>query len=412
MTPSEMVEDSFRRFATSKNISYGTVDDRGRRYYRAQAQVDKASASADWARARALAYEEALLKIWVEHAKGIYGRNEVELLNELEENNSEDAETFPEDLPTESRLQAIVDKLLKLADEKLNEKLREIGIDPAEFSAKPAEQKKTLFRKEMVKKMMTRAVGSVTGIMPIQTIEGSDGAGTHSIGVIAVHSPKTQQLAHDIQKGKAPLLTGKPKKKLQEQIPRSAKDRANMFGVRVLFDENGSPCIVSYGQWSHNYTGSSLRQRERRNESALRRARELADAQITLFTNANLSFSSDSTVGQAIEEVMVKDGDGNERRDEINKVIDTAFEKAKATARSSLAGRRDFDTWRYRHPYGQEISGCIRVWTIESKEAADAVRNWRPEQRLDRSTTTNVTPGGTAPAGVIQSPEEIELDDF
>ena len=70
-----------------------------------------------------------------------------------------------------------------------------MGGDSSQFDAAPESEKKVLFMKQFTEKAMVRAVGSVSGLVPMQSFEGRTEEGTHAIGVIMMYSPKLKQLA-------------------------------------------------------------------------------------------------------------------------------------------------------------------------------------------------------------------------
>jgi len=214
----KMVEQALLDYAVAKKITYGAAVD-GRIFYQAKANVEVDETNAQWGKARTLAFEKAVGKAEAQFARDQYGKQFVETVRELFDNQSDKADEFPEEAPTDSRLQALFDKIVALKDAELDEKLEKLGIDPKEFSAKPAPQKLTQFRQAMTKRMATRAIGETAGMMIVQTFEGAAEDGTRAVGVVLCYSPKLRQLAYDIAKGRAPLLTGTPKKALAEHIP-------------------------------------------------------------------------------------------------------------------------------------------------------------------------------------------------
>ncbi len=215
----------------------------------------------------------------------------------------------------------------------------------------------------------------------LKTFGGSDGTGHYVIGVVVMYSPKLKQLAHDIDKGRRPLLTGKPKKPLKQIVPTLPEELVNEFGIRILFDEKGDPCVVSYGQWSHNYTGNNARTRERHRESAAHQSRELADSYITIFQAGKMFREDKGTTGEIIQNIVEKDSDGNISERDITNFIDEINQEIKVRAKGDMAGRGTYKKWRYKHPNGHEISGVIRVWTMAQLGTAKDVRNWKPETR-------------------------------
>lgn len=404
----DRIDDAFNGFASSKNIMYGAADAKGRIFYKGVETVAVSPENAQWGKQRVTAFEKALLKAQSEFVRDQFGKQTVRMARSMFENMSDNAEDFPED--QKGRMRMIWEKLVALTDAKLNEKLEEAGVDPEEFKAASPKQKKALFSDAYTKTCLTKAVGDMSGLVPVQTFEANDGKGTYKIGVIVLYSPKLKQLAYDIAQNKAPLLSGKPKKPLAEVIPTSPEVLADQFGVRVVFNERGQPCVVSYGQWSHNYTGNSERMRERRNESAQMKARELADSYITAFLAAKMHYENEQETGELLEESVTKDGDGNISYENISTVIDKMNQTIKVEAKADLAGRGTFRSVKYKHPVGHEISIVARVWTMDNLESTQNVRNWKPDSRKAQGTA-GVVPGSSEPAKV-KSGQDTDLDDF
>lgn len=405
----ELVDRAFETFQKRKGIQFGVSDRRGRVFYTAKAAVARHNSDAEWAKSRTMAFEQAWLKAQAEFIRDMYGKQTVKMCKELTENQSSDAMEFPKATPPRTMLGAIWKKSQVLADARLNEKLEDMGIDPSEYDAKPKEQKKQLFMEALTKKIFTRAIGAVSGMVPVMTIEGFDGKGNHVIGVIAMYSPKLKQLAYDISRNRIPLLTGKPRQGLSAVIPTKPAILADQFGIRVLFDEEGKPCLIGYGQWSHNYTGKLTRKLERRREMAGKAAQDLADSYITTFLNGKLFFNSKREMGEIVEEFAKKDSDGNISEEEATTIIDKLNEKIKVFAKADMAGRGTFKKWSYKTKNGQEIFGVVRTWTQEQLNAAKNVRNWKPQ---GRAGSTAVNSGQRGDAGVRTSQDDMDVNDF
>jgi hypothetical protein len=381
LTPGELVDQAFEEFKQKKGIQFGAEGNDGKIYYAAKTVVNKPSTSSQWAKARVNAFESALLKTQRDFIIDMFGRQSVKKAQEIFDDQSDDAEVFPELSESKSKLESIYDKLVALTGAKLDEALKKLDVDPEEFKSKPPEQRKTTFMSRMTKTMLTEAIGDSTGLMPIQTFEGNDDAGNHVMGVITMYSPKLKQLAYDIAHKRAPLLKKNTGKALKEQIPADAETLSKQFGIRVLFNENGQPCVVSFGQWSHNETGKNIRKVERRRESATESAFDEANAAIVEFLNGNIMFNREREKGEYSEEAVVKNPDGFIRREDVDKIIDKMHSNLKMQAKADLAGITTANKWMYKSPYGQELIGVVRVWTLDSTGTTNEVRKWKPDRQ-------------------------------
>jgi hypothetical protein len=404
----DQIDEAFNTFASKKSITYGSSDASGRIFYKGVETVAVPPENAQWGKQRVSAFEKALLKAQAEFVRDRFGKQMVQQARTMFEDMSDNAEEFPEG--QKGRLEVIWEKLLALTDAKLNKKLEEVGVDPEEYKSASPKQRKKLFSDAYTKKCLTKAIGDMSGLLPVQTFEANDGKGTYKIGVVLLYSSKVKQLAYDISHNRLPLLTGRPGKSLNEIVPVSSEVLANQFGVRVLFNEQGQPCLVSYGQWSHNYTGNDERMRERRNESSMMKAKELADSYITTFLSSKMFYENEQETGELLEESVAKDSDGNVTYENISNVIDKINQKIKVEAKADMAGRGTFRSVKYKHPVGHEISIVARVWTMQNLKTTKGVQSWKPESQSTQSGGSAVT--GEKESSGVKSGQDVDFDDF
>ena len=409
-TPGELIETAFENFKAKKGIEFG-ADNNGKIYYAAKEIIAKLPTNSQWAKSRSFAFEKAFLKIQKDFVIDMFGNQTVKKVQEIFEDESDDAEEFPELDKSKSKLKSICDKLFALTGAKLDKALEKAGVDPEEYKALPPAQRKTTFMNKMTKTILTKAIGNMTGLIPIQTFEAKNKAGEHVIGVIGLYSPKLKQLAYDIAHDKEPLLKKKTGTPLKNIIPKDSKTLAKQFGIRCVFNENGEPCIISFGQWSHNYTGKDTRRLERKRESASENAFDEANAAITEFLSGRIQFEREREKGELIEDAMVKTPEGFIKRDNIEKIIDKMSSKLKLQAKADLKGITTIRKWKYKHPYGQEISGVVRVWTLAGAKTADKVRSWKADKKIETPKDQEEKNIKTK-AGVETGKDFMNLDDF
>lgn len=405
------VEEAFREFEDQQGISFGEVDDKGRIFYTGISIVSRDPSSSQWGKARVQSFENAFLQAQAKFALDIYGKEEVKISQRYFSDDSDGSDEFPRDTQTTNKVKALYDKLLALSDAKISQELEELGVDPSEFAALPEEQKITTFSDSVIKTITNKAIGQVSGLLPIKTFEGRSSNGNHAIGVVACYSPKLKQLSYDISKGKIPLLTGNPRVPLSDYIPSDPKKLASEFGLRVGFNEIGDPFIVSYGQWSHNYTGNNERLKDREHEAAVKQARRLANSYITLFLNSTLVYEEQNQTGEIIEDTKIKDQNGNITDESMAKIIDRINQEIEVTARADRQGRSEKSPWTYQHPSGNDIVGVVVTWTLDKLESAKGVKNWKSSSGTDKRQQNDIGSGYSGQSGVIES-QDTDISDF
>lgn len=410
-TAGDLVDAKFDEFKQKYGIEFGAEGNEGKIYYANKAAVSVEPTSPQWGKARFNAFDNALLAAQTDFVIDMFGKQTVKKIQDVFSDQSDNAEEFKDPEKTADRFEALFNKLIALKDAVLNEKLAQLGIDPEKFSAMPPEQKKVTFNKTLTKTILTRAIGEIAGLVPVQTYEGRDSKGNHVIGVIVMYSPKMKQLASDIASKRTPFLKSGKGAPLREVITGDPATLANQFGVRCMFNENGRPCLVSFGQWSHNYTGENERKKERMRIEAADNALDEANAAIAMFLNGNMMFERERQKGEATEDSLTKSPDGMIRRKEdFTTIIDKMCSHLRQQASMDLGGTSTLKKWRYAHPYGQEIIGVVRVWSMDTANVVNGVRNFDPNKdssrEADRERKVKSEPG------VSEGKEFMNPNDF
>jgi hypothetical protein len=427
LSVSDQIRQALEAYREAKGFDWG-VSSKGSKIYSYKIKVVESKPnSKSWGKARSLAFDDALLGAQADFIRDQFGTQTVVMGKKLFEDASDDAEEFESKANSSGmagRLNAIANKVVALGDATLSNKLDEMGVDPSQFDAAPKSEKKVLFMEQLTKKAMVRAVGSISGLVPIQTFEGRTEKGTHAIAVIMMYSPKLKDLASDIANKRVPILRktkgkGKPVKTF---VPKDSKILVNQFGLRVGFDENNVPYLVSYGQWSYIDKGLSERKRERRRESARASAESIADSQITMFLAGRLSYNDEKVTGSYVEEVIKAifnpDGSvGDTEKIEIENMIDKTNKTIEANAKAEMAGRQTvLPMWTYKdapgatgdevRTYDHEIVGVVRAWTLAGALTSAEIKG----QPLTSRPTPPQTP--EIKAGVKSGKDQMDTDDF
>ncbi|WGL15627.1 hypothetical protein PVT68_12700 [Microbulbifer bruguierae] len=380
LSATEEVEAAIEQYFARKNVVSGVQDARGRTYYQAIERVSVSPSSPAWVKARQIAYEKALLKAQRNYVFDNIGRNVVETERKVQSDNSSNARVFEDRKVSRSQLGSLYDKALALTGAKLDALLEDAGVDPSAYAQTPRAERKQLFLDSYIKTSVQRAMLDSAGLLPVQTFDGSDGKGNHAIGVVMLRSDKLQQLASDMSLQRAPLLTATKGKPVSAYVNLPLETLASQFGVRVVFDEWGRPLVLSYGQWGYHYNGKSDRLRERERAHAIEMADAAATDALTTFMKSKLSYQKESTVGESISNVLTRQGDEITEED-VTAVIDRMNMAVKQTASARLAGTRTVKRWSYKHPYGHEIIGRVKVWSMAGVEQAKDIASFKPSAK-------------------------------
>ena len=399
MSSSELVDEAIDAYFDKRSISEGEIGSGGKVYYRAVMRVSAKPSSPSWVKSRQIAFEKALLKAQSEYVFNNFARNTVKTEQTISEDNSDNAYEFDNKKVSRSQIGALYDKAMALGQARLNELLDDAGVDPAEFEAIPEAQRKNIFTNSYLTTSIKKAIGESSGLLPVRTFEGKDGNGNHSIGVVMIRSDKLQQLASDMSSQREPFLTARKGKPLSSYIDFPGEQLATQFGVRVVFNEQGRPQVLSYGQWGFGYKGKNEARLDRERTHSADKADAVAVDALTIFMNSRLAYENESTSGEIIENFIEKQGDEVTEED-VTTIIDKMNQKIKLTASARLSGTRIVKRWKYKHPYGHEIIGRIRMWSMDGVEQSKTITSFKPKTKSNTASTESGKVAQSSTAGI------------
>ena len=330
-----------------------------------------------WGKARALAFQSAFIEAMGEYVSSIRQSVSVSIARDYFEEDIPEAElVYQEGEAPDSYVERIVRKTAVLAEHALDRKLADSGMSEDEIRRLTTPvQKRTALSESIKRRTLTTAFGSAAGLIPVKTFEAVDDEGNSAIGVVAVYSENMRRIADRTAKGKAVRPDpGRARSPIGDQVASFGKDELpSEFGVRVMWDEQGYPAIVSFGQWGWSPSGLSKRKRALRRKFAMKQAENDARANLTAFLNAAARFTEESNVGADMEEAFNLPRGGVPEEIEVSEVADRLVETARVKARVALTGYTRERTWSARHPLleEQEIVGMVAYW---SPTREDAVR--------------------------------------
>lgn len=403
ITPKSL-DDFFEEFADNFGIEYGIIKD-GKTFYTGRSVVALSDSDPQFAQALQNAYQKAMLNLQSDFIEDALGRMAVSKIQNYEADNSTNAKEF-EELPKGSVVGQIFDKLVQLSGAKLDKALRDLGINVEGLTE---ERKKILLKEEFLNKTITSAVGSMSGLIPVQTIV-TQRRGQYDIGVIAVVSKKTRQLAKDMSLARQSKIKGKGKN-INEYLPKDNKGFLNEYGIRLVYDEKGSPVILSYGNWGYIADANNAKKTNILEDRAKDTASTMADAAIIEFINTNLSLKDEKTTGESYEEIIkqslnINDNTTQEEIKDFTNIVEKINTKIKASASGKIKGIGTLKRWNYTSENGIEHVGVVRFYSY------DNVANIN--EALKSNSNTSVPKTEPKKSSNIQRSSNVvnDIDDF
>ena len=328
-----------------------------------------------WGKARSLAYQNAFVQAMGAYIASVRQRTSVSLMRDyFAEDIPENELKYQEGEPPDSYVKRVVLKSAALVERTLDQKLAESGMSDDEIRrlSTPV-QKRTELAERISRRTLNEAMGSAAGLIPVKTFEGVDDEGNSAIGVVAVFSERMRHIANQISRGD--VIRPDPDRtrdSIMDQIASYEDDELpNEFGIRVMWDEQGYPAIVSFGQWGWSPANLSKRKRAQRRKFAMKQAGNDALSHLTIFIRAGTRFTEESNVGADLEEAFNLPRGGVPEEIEETEIADKLVETARIKAEVALTGYTQERSWSVRHPLleEQELAGVVAYWSPAREDA-------------------------------------------
>ena len=328
-----------------------------------------------WGKARSLAYQNAFVQAMGAYIASVRQRTSVSLMRDyFAEDIPESQLRYQEGEQADSYVKRIVLKSAVLAEQTLDQKLAENGMSEDEIQRLTTPvQKRTELAERISRRTLNEAMGSAAGLIPVKTFEGVDDEGNSAIGVVAVYSEGMRHIANQISRGD--VIRPDPNRRrdsITDQIASYENDELpNEFGVRVKWDEQGYPAIVSFGQWGWSPANLSKKKRAQRRKFAMKQAENDALSHLTIFIRASTRFTEESNVGADLEEAFNLPRGGVPEEIEEIEIADKLVETARIKAEVALTGYTQNRSWTARHPLLEEqhLVGVVAYWSPAREDA-------------------------------------------
>ena len=347
---------------------------------------------------RNTAFQEAFSEAKANYVKTLLELITAELSAKTYENNMPD--TMAEDaiktaVGTDT---SSFDKLKKLISVKLDSALKEEGYNPEMADAEKEAIKKKILRSREITNLFTASAQSmISGFQSFKIFEKPVGSERGSITVVALWSPKLNQLAQAIKSGSTNVPKGTVQKPIEEQLKLDDPNSLlASFGTKMYVNENGNLVLVSYGQASPSIENDP---------GALSTACDIAESR-----------AYENMVTYAREQVMYE-----EMRKEIDKAETftkdgmKAYESTNAIEAENLINSKSSMTLKGQSLIGSypitspnyKSTSCVAVtqWSAEGVAAANQSRN---EMNSTSSSSSSSSNQGDLPTTTDETPS----DDF
>jgi hypothetical protein len=389
----------------SKFRPVGQVDEQGRMFFAGQSTVTNPN-GANLGQQIAIAFDRAMIDMQAAYIMQTFGRIVSDVTRERLSDSSTNRDNIePAELPKTcqsgggDKIAMLFEKTLQVADKTLDNKLIEQGVPADQVQRSSVEQKKAIYKNNLIRDIARRAISSMQGLVPVQTRifteKGTNGT-RMTVGVFAAQTQKTMDFALDMARKMPTKVTGEPQK-LADILPKNDTGFMGELGLRFTYDEKGRPMLISFGRTSITVTPDMSPGEEGEMESIAKElAKSLAEASISEFMNTSVAVNSKTSQGEFAEKLVTqttnlincspKSVDTNKAK--IDEVISTFSQNIKTRSTGSLQGTSTVRTWVIKDERGggRQV-GSVVTWTYSQLENV---------KKIEAQTTNRGSSGGSA----------------
>lgn len=378
------------------------------------ASVQVPSTHPDWIHYRALAYSEAVIQALSKFAEQQALTNKVKMVREFTRDNT----PLPDDpFRAENQISSMIDKVMALSGGMLDKFLEKYDIDPKQYDQLPPEKRKALLSQTITVISQRSALADCTGLMPLTTIEADDGKGGTTIRVVYVTSADRIQMVKTMFRQGARIEANADKR-----AARSVRDRYvnvseqilfSMFGPRFVWDENGYPVLISYGQAGVDKAADRTEQ-NLLIDDARDLARQAAINELTILLHGSILTKVEQQERSrfAKEDVRQRQADGSvlaSQESSTTLAKSTQIKQELSGRISNFAGIQEVLTWQWVEPSsGKPVVGSIVMWSPETASLAHTLKNTKASSISQPQTQT--TPAAKPAAASVK--QSMETDDY
>ncbi|MFA0568233.1 DUF6844 domain-containing protein [Vibrio gallaecicus] len=367
--------------------------------YSGTAELSVSSSDPRWSKYRERALEKAVLDARISYLSTL---NTSPANNVIYSMNSMSGLPIPtvDDFKTDSQMEGFLDKVIAVIDGKLDSELKEMGIDPKQFNAAPPAIKRDLYKESVVEQTARTSYGDLSGMVVVKQYEEITESGHGTIGVVMILSATKRDEIKAMIESHGEVAPQPEKANTQfsslQQMFSSKKDSLYLkAGTDVLYDSEGYPLIVAYGQSGVTYSKSSTKKKIER-KVAKEFATNNAWANLTRAYNLNGDLKSSTSVEAQESESEKFELIIDSVRSTSSGLTQSMYEsmEKRASMQSSMRNMTgvsvEYD-WRRKHPVtGHEMVGSVLVWHPKKVTNAKNLASGKSEAQLDQAVQEEV----------------------
>lgn len=346
----------------------------------------------NWSKKRERALEEAVFnarKKYLETLNADVDNSEISTMSRI---NGLPNPTV-EDFKTDDKVNSYIDKVLAVLNGKLDKELQEMGIDPEQYNAAPPSVKRDLYKKSIVNQTERSSYGDLAGMIVVKVFEEVRDNGQGSIGVALVLSANKREQVRAMIESEGQVQPQKDKanpkfKGIHAMLSAQKETLYLKSGTQIVYDAEGYPMILAYGQSGVTYSSSSAKKRIERDVSK-RFATNNAWASLARTYNLSGDFNeTTSTQNQMSEsekfELIVDSVRQSSTGLTENLVEQIESRTSMTSSLRNMTGVSQELEWRRKHPItGHEMVGTVLVWHPVMVTNAKNLASGKSEAQLD-----------------------------
>ncbi|BDX05916.1 DUF6844 domain-containing protein [Planctobacterium marinum] len=355
---------------------------------------------ASWGDARVLAYTEAMQKAREAMLKQLYTSVAAETIRKSFKSNQL-PEFSQEEIQTQSKFVALLDKLTALASATIDNELVELGIDPQEYDAAPPTKRKTMMQKAITQTVKTVSQGDITGTQIMKSYEKTDSNGNTAVSVVIATSNKKKNFLASLRKSKGNIAPepGKAKMPVLDYLDKHQDNLMYQIGTKIHWDEKGYPVLLSFGMAGNDCNPADYE------ECVDNREFSYLDAELNAFAHIAETYnlvgrveasSSNTSDKSRTATAILNDSNETETQEQtVAKVIKEISQMSKVTSSvKGLVGLQQVKRWSSKHPVtNREVNGVVLMWHPLTEQETRAFKSNKELKRSNHSgTKATITP--------------------
>ncbi len=343
--------------------------------------VNASVTQADFGKSREMAFARSFLNTQSKFILKNSRELQTEIVNDRFDQAPSQAQMSFSDGETDGEFWQLGTKLFLLTEAKLNAALAEEGVPAEDYERLNPRKKVDLYRESLTRKTAQQAFGRIAGLVPIMNFEASDCQGRAAVATVAVWSQKTEDFTRAFVNGKAfmPDASLSSEKPISQQIVDeiNSDEVVDLWGLRMVRDEEGYQSLVSYGQWSFMEHSGSVRSNERREDTALMQAENNAVEQLALFLNGTASTKTETEIEEFVNEFVELEKTSNgviETTEVIDEIIERTLSRSAARATVTVKGLSSPIRWVKPYPNDAsavQLTGAVVYWTPNLEDSVN-----------------------------------------